>query len=133
MALLAKSAEFLATTSTLVQRAAPEHRSDLASFERESAMAQTAPAMSPTPREVVKAAPPAAELAQTVTITKRGDRYQIDIHGDGGGGVTGILARAELQRIMQMLQEVVVKAGWTGAAAAAMAAPQQPPAPPIRH
>jgi hypothetical protein len=57
-----------------MQRAAPEHRGDLASFERQAAMAQTAQAMSPTPREIIAPPPtaPAAELAQAVTMTKRG-------------------------------------------------------------
>lgn len=100
-------------------------------------MAQTAQAMSPTPREII--APPTtthtAELAQTVTMTKRGERYQVDIRGEGGGGVTGMLTRAELQRIMQMLHEVSVKAAWPAAAAPAQPAPavEPAPAPSSRH
>ena len=42
----AKAGELLATTSALAQRAMPKHRDDLAAFEREAAMAQTATAMS---------------------------------------------------------------------------------------
>jgi hypothetical protein len=120
-----------------MQRAAPEHRGDLASFEREAAMAQTAKAMSQTPREIIAPPPtaPAAELAQAVTITKRGERYQMDIRGEAGGGVSGLLTRAELQRIMQMLQGVAVKAAWPAAAAPAQPAPAAEPAPvpPSRH
>lgn len=137
LALLGKANEFLVNTSSLMQRAAPEHRTDLASFEREAAMAQTAKAMSQTPQDILTPPPTAsaAELAQAVTITKRGERYQVDIRGEAGGGVSGLLTRAELQRIMQMLQEVAVKAAWPSAAAAAQPAlaSEPAPAPSSRH
>jgi hypothetical protein len=132
---LAKSGEFLTNTSALVQRAAPEHRGDLATFEREAAIAQTAPAMSATPPDVIKPATVSAELVKTVSWSQKGEHYQIEIRGNAGGGAKSVLTRAELQRITQMLQDVVGKAAWTAAAAAPQAEPvaAQAPATPIRH
>jgi hypothetical protein len=57
----------------------------------------------------------------------------MDIRGETGGGVTALLTRAELQRIMQMLQEVAVKATWPAATPQAQAAPAAEPAPASRH
>lgn len=136
LAWLAKAGEFLASTSPLAQRAPAEHRSDLASFEREAAMAQTAQAMSPTPPEIIAAPPPVeAELLEKVTWTQRGERFHFELVGNRGGGAAGMLSRAELQRIMQMLQEVAGKAGWTAVPAASQgtATPTSPPDSPIRH
>jgi hypothetical protein len=135
LAWLAKSGKFLTNTSTLVQRAAPEHRGDLATFEREAAIAQTAPSMSATPSNVLKPSTVSAELMETVTWSQKGEHYQIEIRGNGGGGAKSVLTRAELQRITQMLHEVVGKAAWTAASATPQAAPvaAQTPATPVRH
>src|SRR4029079_9919188 len=51
--LLDNGEKLLASTSTLVQRAAPEARREVAAFEREAAVANTAPAMSVTPPEIL--------------------------------------------------------------------------------
>ena len=135
MAWLAKSGEFLTSTSALVQRAAREHRGDLAAFEREAAIAQTAPAMSATPSDVIKPPTVNAELMETVSWSQKGEHYQIEIRGNGGGGAKSVLTRAELQRITQMLQEAVGKAAWTTATATVQAAPVAADAPvtPVRH
>jgi hypothetical protein len=52
------------------------------------------------------------ELAQRLTISSQGDNFRVVLHGKSGGGVAGVLARAELQRILQMLQAEIAKAGW---------------------
>jgi hypothetical protein len=135
LAWLAKTADFLVTTSELMQRAAPEHRGDLATYERDAAMAQTAAAMSATPAEVIKPPVVNAELLSTMSWTKKGEQYQIEMHGDGGGGAGAVLTRAEFQRITQMLQEVIGKAGWTATSPAPQAspAPEETPSPRVRH
>jgi hypothetical protein len=98
-------------------------------------MAQTAQAMSPTPQDVFRTPPADTELLETLTWSQRGERYQLEIKGNRGGGAVGVLTRSELQRIMQMLQEVVGKCGWTTAADAPqdVTAPVSVPASPIRH
>src|SRR5260370_21575105 len=64
LALLERAAKFLASTSALVQRAPSDVRGDLAAFERDSAMATTAKALTPTPADVFKSSATAAELAE---------------------------------------------------------------------
>jgi hypothetical protein len=112
LALLSRSQEFVASTSPLLQRASFEQRSELAAFEREAAIVKTAQAMSHTPSEVVQSALPTAELAQRVTIVNQGDNLRLEIHGGAGGGADGTVTRPEFQRILQMLQQEVAKAGW---------------------
>jgi hypothetical protein len=53
-----------------------------------------------------------AELAKQLTISNQGNGFRMELRGEGGGGAAGVLAREELQRILQMLQETAGKAGW---------------------
>ena len=69
LSLLENATKFLANTSTLVKRAAPEARREVVAFEREAAVVKTAPAMSVTPPEVLKMTVAAAELIHQVTLT----------------------------------------------------------------
>jgi hypothetical protein len=131
LSLLDNGTKFLANTSTLVQRAAPEARREVAAFEREAAVANTAPAMSVTPPEVLKMTVAAAELVHQVTLTQQGERIRMELRGVAGGVAEAGLARAELQRVLDMLNAEVVKAAWSGASAAATPAP--PPEKPARH
>ncbi len=91
--------------------------------------------MSATPSDVLKPPTVSAELMETVTWSQKGEHYQIEIRGNGGGGAKSVLTRAELQRITQMLHEVVGKAAWTAASATPQAAPvaAEAPATPVRH
>jgi hypothetical protein len=135
LALLDNAAKFLANTSTLVKRAAPDARSAVAAFEREAAVAKTAPAMSVTPPDVLKMTVAAAELVHQVTLTQQGERIRMELRGIAGGGSEAGLARAELQRVLDMLHAEVVKAAWLGAPAAVAPAsqPQEPAPKPARH
>lgn len=135
LSLLANGAKFLANTSTLVKRAAPDARREVAAFEREAAVAKTARAMSVTPPDVLKMTVAAAELVHQVTLTQQGERIRMEIRGIAGGASEAGLGRAELQRVLDMLHAEVVKATWAGApAAAAPAAQTDDPAPkPARH
>jgi hypothetical protein len=119
----------------LVQRATADRRADLVAFEREAAIAKTAPAMSQTPPEVVKSNVASAELAQRVTISHQGERFRMDIHGGDGSGAEAMLTPAEFQRILQMLQHEVAKAAWLVAPAGPQPAPATEDAAPkpFRH
>jgi hypothetical protein len=130
LSLLENGGKFLAKTSTLVQRAAPEARREVVAFEREAAVAKTAPAMSVTPSEVLKKTVATAELVQQVSLTQQGERMRMELRGVAGGASEAGLARAELQRILDMLHGEVVKAAWSMAPAAPAPpspAPEQPP------
>lgn len=112
LVLLERVAELLANTSALAQRAPVELRGELVSFEHDAAMVKTAKAMSHTPAEVLNASATAAELVDQLSISNQGDNFRVELRGINGGGAAGVLARAGLQRILQMLQDEVAKAGW---------------------
>ena len=112
LALLERTAEYLSSTSALAQRAPADFRGECVAFERDAAIAKTAGAMSNTPADVLKSSATGAELAGRLTISNQGDRIRLELHGQSGGGAVGAPTRPEFQRILQMLQAEVVKAGW---------------------
>jgi hypothetical protein len=114
LSLLERAAEFLASTSALVRQAPTDVRGELVTFEREAAAAMTAKAMSNTLPNILKASATVAELAELLTISSRADGFRVELRGEKGGGAAGLLARAELQRFLQMLQAEVARAGWLG-------------------
>jgi hypothetical protein len=121
--LLEHTANLLANTSSLAQRAPADVRGELVAFEREAAIAKTAKAMSHTPAEVLKSSGTAAELVERMTISSQGDKFQMELRGETGGGAAGVVTRAELQRILQMLQIEVAKGDWHGISAKSPATP----------
>ena len=135
LALLERAPEFIASSSSLAQRAAPDVRGQLATFEREAAIAKTAPAMSRTADEVLKVSKTEAELGERLSISKQGEGFRIEMQSDRGAGAAGLLTRAELERIMHMLEGEARKAGWLAGAARASspASPDGPGRAPVRH
>ena len=112
LALLERAAELLATTSTLARQAPVELRGEVAAFERDAAIAKTAERMFHTPADLLVASATAAELVAQLSITHQGDNFRVELRGVSGSGAAGVLARVGLQRILQMLQGEVAKAGW---------------------
>jgi len=135
LALLERAAEFIANTSALAQRAPAGFRGEFVTFEREAAIATTAGAMSNTPADVLKSSATVAELVERLTISNQGDRFRLELHGQRGGAAVGAPTRAELQRILQMLQAEVAKAGWLAIPAKSQATPvtDATTPKPIRH
>jgi hypothetical protein len=112
LALLGRTSEFLASTSPLVQQVPADVRGELATFEREAAMASTARSMSSTPPDVLKTSESTAELAGGLKISSLADGFRVELQGEKGGAAAGLLTRAELQRFLQMLQAEVARASW---------------------
>jgi len=134
LAVLERATDYIANTSNLAQRAPAELRGEAIAFEREAAIAKTAPAMSQTAPEILKSSA-AAELADRLTIARAQDAFRLELRGQSGNGTVGVVKREELQRILQMLHSVVAQAGWLAAPGAARpaatAAPSDPK--PARH
>jgi hypothetical protein len=108
-----RSAEYLAMTSRLMHQAPAEARGELATFEREAALAATAKLMSNTPLDVLKISQRAAELADRLNISSiQEEKFRVELRDEIGGSAVGPLTRAELQRFLQMLQDEVERAGW---------------------
>jgi len=135
LAVLERTTNYIAGSSNLAQRAPADLRSEMIAFERDAAIAKTAAAMSNTPGAVLTSTAAAAELADRLTISQHGDGFRLELRGQIDEGVAGVLKRAELQRLLQMLQAEIAKAAWL----AAPAKPQTAPAPaapdtkPARH
>jgi len=122
LAVLERTAEYLVSRSDLTQKAPADFRGEAIAFERDAAIAKTARAMSVTPSAVLQSSANSAQLAERLTIAQQGDGFRLELHGQAGEGAAGMVKRDELQRILQMLQVEVVKAGWVGV-------PVKPPAP----
>lgn len=135
LAMLQRLGELLASTSTLAQRAAPEARAEVAAFERDAAMAKTAERMTQTPPDALNASASAAELVERLSIANVGDNFRVELYGASGGGAAGVLMRAGLQRILQMLQDEAIKAEWLAMPAKPQPAPagEGPGSAPSRH
>jgi hypothetical protein len=123
LAVLERAAQYLASTSNLAQRAPAELRGEAIAFEREAAIANTQTAMSRTPPEVLKSSAVAAELAERLTISREQDAFRLELRGQSGQGVAGLVKRDELQRVLQMLHGVAAQAGWLQVLAPAGPAP----------
>jgi hypothetical protein len=107
-----KSDEFIAKTSSLAKRTNSECLGELASFEHEAALTQTAASLSPTPPNVLATNRVAAKLLHSVTFDRRGNSFRMEMRGEADSGAAGMLGRSELQRITEMLRETATKAGW---------------------
>lgn len=127
--------KFLANTSNFMKQAPTGARRELIVFEREAAMAITAKAMSNTPAEVINTSATLADLAARLTISSRADKTRIELLGKRRGAAAGLLSRAELQRILQMLQIEITKAGWLHAPAKPWSVPatEESGPKPVRH
>jgi hypothetical protein len=123
LAVLERTADYLATRSDLAQKAPADFRGETIAFERDAAIAKTARAMSVTPNSILQSSASAAELAERLTISQQSGGFRLELHGQGAEGTAGLVKRDELQRILQMLQVEVAKAGWLGAPARSQAAP----------
>jgi hypothetical protein len=127
LALLERAPKFLADTSPLAQRGPGEYRGELVAFERDAALTTTAKAMTATPSEVLKTGVTAAELAGRLTISAQGEGFRFELQGYRSGGATGVMTRAEVQRIIRMLEIAVEKAGWVSPAPPTAQAPSPKP------
>jgi hypothetical protein len=117
LVLLERAVNLLTSTSTLAQQAPSDVRGELVAFERDAAIAKTAKAMSQTPADFIKTSETAAELVERMTISGQGNNFRVELRGESGDGAAVVVERAELQRILQMLQTEVAKTDWLGTSA----------------
>jgi len=114
LAILEKVRPHLDKTSSLVSRVPLEHQDAAATMQREVALASTRSAMSKTDDRVLGQAAAGAELGTELQISPQGADFVLRITGQRGGQTQGILKRAQLQTILQMLEHEVTKASWAG-------------------
>ena len=110
---LERTEKLLASTLALAQQVPADVRDDVVAFDRDNAMAQTERGLYKTSGETLKAMKAAAELVQQATVTKHGNQFRIELQDQSGDGAGGMMARADLQRILQLLQAEIQKTDWT--------------------
>lgn len=103
---------YLERLSPVASKTPLEHRSELATMEREVAIASTQQSVSRTPDDIVANVAGEAELAREVTIAVEGEALRLIIRGRGGSDSTGVWARVLVQRIIHELEQQVAQAGW---------------------
>ena len=123
LAVIERATVYVASSSNLTQRAPADLRGEMAAFERDAAIAKTAPAMSVTPNTILNSTAEAAELADRLTISQQAGGFRFELRGLRDEGAAGLVARAELQRMLQMLQAEIGKGGWVAAPAMPQATP----------
>lgn len=90
LAVLERATDYIANTSNLAQRAPADLRGEAIAFEREAAIAKTAPAMSQTPPEILKFSTAVAELADRLTISREQEAFRLELRGQSGNGAAGV-------------------------------------------
>lgn len=103
---------------------------ELAAFQKDAALVHTAGAMTTTAPTVMQMNAATAELAVSVSVDDASGSYRVALTGERGSAAAGILATADLLRILHMLEQELTKAGWSAVEAPGSAAtPAPPPAP----
>jgi hypothetical protein len=110
--MLVRVSLFLEKTSVLAQQAPADYRREIVMVEQETALATTARLMTKTANNVIRESAASAELADRLTISVLKNGYKLDVRGDRGGKVMGVLRRAELQRVIRMLEREVARGDW---------------------
>jgi len=123
LAVLERTAAYLASRSDLAQRTPADFRDEAIAFERDAAIAKTQRAMSATPPAILQSSMAGTALAERLTISPQPNGFRLELRGPGEEGAAASVKPDELQRILQMLHVQVAKAGW-------LATPQKPPAVP---
>jgi len=89
LAVLERTTDYVASSSNLALRAPADLRGEMATFEREAAIAKTAPAMSVTTGTVLNMTAEAAELAERLTISQQANGFHFELRGLRGDGAAG--------------------------------------------
>jgi hypothetical protein len=130
--IVARLPPVLAQYSPAVRQAAVEHRPEVAAFEREAAVADEGGGhFTQTPDELLRKVIPEAELLSSLSVNVRPEGVAVDLLGSNGRQASGVWTRDDVQRLLHLLQQEVLKAGWMHAAGPASA--PAAPAPPKRH
>ena len=103
---------YLDRMSPVVSKTPTALRGELATMEREVALASTQENVSQTPTAALESASVTAELALELNITQEQQGFRLKFRGRKGRETAVGCLRAELQRVIHMLEQEVVKAGW---------------------
>jgi hypothetical protein len=103
---------YLDRMSPVLSKTPTAVRSELATMEREVALASTQKNVGPTPDGALESASLAAELAIELSITRKQQGFGLKFRGRKGRDTVVGCSRVELQRIIHTVEQEVAKAGW---------------------
>ena len=109
---------YLDRMSPLVGHTPVELRGDLATMEREMALASTRAKLGRASAAALESAAAAAELVVQVTISRQPQGFRLEFRGRKGSRAAVACSRAELQRIIHMTEQEAAKARWREPASA---------------
>jgi hypothetical protein len=118
---------FLDRMSPVVSKTPTALRGELATMEREVALASTQGSVSQMPTAAVESVSIAADLAVELNIAQEGQGFRLRFRGRKGSEAAVGCLRAELQRVIHMLEQEVAKAGWREGRASVVPPPQADP------
>ena len=123
---------YLDRMSPVASQTPADLRGELATMERQVALARTQGDVGHVSDEVVAGAATAADLGVGLTITKKGANFIVQLRGRNAGQTSLVWSRDHLQRIVLIIEEMAVRAGWRGGAPVAPTQGQET-AKPLRH
>ena len=103
---------YLERMSAVASKTPADLRGELAAMDREFSLVRTQGAISQTPPATLERTREVAELTAEVNISVEGQRFRLRLRGCNGGESVVGCTRAELQRIIHMLEQETKKAGW---------------------
>lgn len=103
---------YLHRISPIAGKTPAELRGALTEMEREIAMANTQRAVWRMPTAAFEMVSAAAELAIVLTVSLERVGFRLKFRGRKGGEAEVGCSRAELLRVVQMLEQEAAKAGW---------------------
>lgn len=103
---------YLDRMSPVLSKAPTAVRRELATMEREVALATTYKNLRRTPDAVLKSASKLAELARELVITQSKQGFGLKFGGCKGRETIVGCSRSDLQRIIHMVEQEMAKANW---------------------
>jgi hypothetical protein len=109
---IAAANPYLDRMSPVASKTPTALRGELATMEREVALASTQGSVSHTPPTALESAGVSADLAVELNIAGEGQGFRLRFRGRKGSEAAVGCLRAELQRVIHMLEQEALKAGW---------------------
>jgi len=106
------SSAYLDRMSPVVSKTPTALRGELATMERQVALARTRRSVSQMPPAALARATVAAELVVALNVTRVAQGFRLKFRGGKGRETAVGCSQVELQRIIHMLEQEVAKAGW---------------------
>ena len=124
LGMLGRLNQYLDQTSAMAAKTPLEYRAEVVAMERQAAVATTQKTLSRTPEKQLAPLSSIGELAHELKLTPQDEGFLLSLTGREGGQAQGVVSRAELQTILLLIEQEVIKAGWREGPASVVPPPQ---------